>query len=238
MLKPIKGTKKTEQIIQVLKTCIFDGKLKSGTEFPAERELALQLGVSRFSLREALRAAEAQGLIEISKGRRPKVARPSASAAAEVISLSLRRSENTLLDLAEARRVLETHIARIAAKKISAQDIKALEKTVRAIESSSEDINLWIAQDVEFHNILVRAAGNIVFEIMLAPLTKLLWESRRNAFNYDTKRVVAEHGRLIAALKAREPDQAARCMSRHLELSVRRQLRPRVTRSSRPRSAR
>ena len=238
MLKPIKGKNKTEQIIQALKAHIVEGNLKSGSEFPAERELALKIDVSRFSLREALRVAEAQGLIEISKGRRSRVAPPSASAAAEVNSLSLRRSRNTLLDLVEARLVLETHIARVAAKKITAADIKGLEKTVHAIESSPDDISLLIAQNREFHNILVRAIGNIVFEIILAPLTELLWESPRNEFNYDTKCVVVEHGGIVAALKARRPNQTAWCMRCHLELTVRRQFRPRATRRLRHSSVR
>ena len=69
-LEPIKDTKKTEKIIAALKAHVVQGNLKTGTEFPSEKELALQLGVSRFSLREALRVAEAQGLIEISRGRR------------------------------------------------------------------------------------------------------------------------------------------------------------------------
>jgi DNA-binding FadR family transcriptional regulator len=225
MLMPIEGTTKTDQIIAALKAHVFDGKLKSGTEFPSEKELALQLGVSRFSLREALRVAEAQGLIEISRGRRAKVAKPSAAAAAEIISLSLRGSTNTLRDLAEARLVLETHIAGVAARKISTGDIAALEETVKVIETHPRDVDLWVAQDLEFHGILVRATGNIVFEIMLAPLSELLKEARRHSLDADTKSVVTEHTAIIAALKARDSDEAARCMSRHLTLSIKRQLR-------------
>ena len=237
MLMPIKGTTKTDQIIAALKAHIFDGKLKSGTEFPSEKELALQLRVSKFSLREALRVAEAQGLIEISRGRRAKVAKPSAAAAAEIISLSLRRSTNTLRDLAEARLVLETHIAGVAARKVSARDIAALEETVKIIESHPKDIDLWVAQDLEFHGILVRATGNIVFEIMLAPLAELLREARRHSLDADTKSVVAEHAAIIAALKARDSDKAARCMSRHLTLSFKRQLRAKARAEARSSAA-
>jgi len=217
-LEPIKDTKKTEKIIAALKAHVVQGNLKTGTEFPSEKELALQLGVSRFSLREALRVAEAQGLIEISRGRRAKVAEPSASAAAAVISLSLRRSSNALVDLAEARLVLETYIARAAAERITAAEIKTLEQTVEIIAANSKDLDLCVAQDMEFHSVLVRATRNVVFEIMLAPLTELLREARKQTtVSPDMKDIVMEHRQIIKALKARNSDQAAECMSWHLD---------------------
>ena len=97
-LKPILNNDKIEQLIMVLQNYIIDGNLKAGDKIPAERDLASQLGVSRFSLREALRVAQAQGLIEITCGRRPTVARPSAIAAAKIISLTLRRTGKALLE--------------------------------------------------------------------------------------------------------------------------------------------
>ena len=225
MIQLMENMTKTEKIIAALKAHVLEGNLKTGTEFPPEKELALQLGVGRFSLREAMRVAEAQGLIEISRGRRAKVAAPSASAAAEVISLSIRRSRSGLLDLAEARYVLETHIAWAVAKKITAAEIRKLEKTVQIIGENPNDLDLCVEQDLEFHGILVRATRNVVFEIMLSPLTELLRESRRESMGFSITNVVAEHGEIIAAMKARSPGQAARCMRRHLEMTISRQLR-------------
>ena len=71
-LKPVPNGDKIEQIITVLQNYIIDGNLKAGDRIPPERQLASQLGVSRFSLREALRVAQTQGLIEISRGRCPQ----------------------------------------------------------------------------------------------------------------------------------------------------------------------
>jgi GntR family transcriptional regulator, transcriptional repressor for pyruvate dehydrogenase complex len=224
MFGPISESNKIEKIIAALTSHIVGGKLKSGTELPSEKELALKLGVSRFSLREALRVAEAQGLIEISRGRKAKVAQPNAQAAAAIISLSIRRSRNTLLDLAEARHVLETHIARVAAKKITIASIKALERTVQLIAENPKNLDLCLAQDIEFHEILVRATGNTVFEIMLAPLAELLRESRRRTMSADIQSVIDEHEKIVEALRARSPEKAARRMARHLDLAVERQL--------------
>ena len=70
-----------------------NGKLKPGAELPPERTFAEQMGVSRFSLREALRAAQVQGLIEIHQGKRPRVAEPTSNAAADVIALTFKKKE-------------------------------------------------------------------------------------------------------------------------------------------------
>jgi DNA-binding FadR family transcriptional regulator len=74
---PIKARDKIEQIVEILKNLIIEEKLSPGSVLPSERELAAQLHVSRYSLREALRAAQAQGLIELNQGKRPRVTLPS-----------------------------------------------------------------------------------------------------------------------------------------------------------------
>lgn len=228
MLGPIKDVKTTDRIVAALKAHIVGGNLASGTEIPSEKDLAQQLGVSKFSLREALRIAETQGLIEISRGSRAKVAEPSAFAAAEVIALSLRRSSNTLVDLSDARHLLETHIARVAAMKATAIGIRALEATVQALASNEGDLDLCVEQDLEFHNLLARATGNPVFEIMLSPLTELLRESMKQTISYDIQGVVSEHKGIIEALKSKNPEQAAKRMSLHLDLALHRQLKTKV----------
>jgi GntR family transcriptional regulator, transcriptional repressor for pyruvate dehydrogenase complex len=235
MLGRITDTRKTDRIVAALKAHVVDGNLESGTEFPAEKELAQQLGVSKFSLREALRFAEAQGLIEISRGRRAKVAEPSPAPAAAAISISLRRSRNTIVDLLEARHLLEAHAARVAATKISEGDIAVLERTIRAIESHPDDRDSCVEQDLKFHSVLVHATGNMVFEIMLAALAELLRESLRQSMDYSYNEVVAEHTGIVLALKARDPDLAARQVERHLEQARKRQLRTKAAPSrSRP----
>ena len=129
-ISPIQRGDTVQQVVIALKELIIGGDLEPGTPLPSERELSERLEVSRFSLREALRVAQAQGLIEIRQGRRPRVAGPSAAPAAEVIALSLKRSRNTLLDLIVARQGLETQMARVAAQTISNQDLESLEQTI------------------------------------------------------------------------------------------------------------
>ncbi len=219
-LKPVPSGDKIEQIITVLQNYIIGGNLNAGDAIPPERQLASQLGVSRFCLREALRVAQTQGLIEISRGRRPRVAKPSAVAAANVIALTLRRSGKVLLDLIEARQALECQIARLAAARAQQSHIGAIQQTIEAMEQNKNNLNLCVEKDVEFHNILVEASGNKVFEIMLAPLSELLRKSRKETMQANgVQHAIIGHKLLLSAIIERNSDKAAEAMYRHLEMA-------------------
>jgi GntR family transcriptional repressor for pyruvate dehydrogenase complex len=215
----IHETDKIDCIIREIQDTIVEGELLPGTELPAERVLAERLGVSRFSLREALRAAQARGLIEIQRGRRPRVANPSTSAAAEVIGLAIRRSRKTLLDLVVARQALETQIARIAALNAHPEHLAEMAATIETIDRCRGNAELCLQQDLRFHEILVEASGNEIFAIMLAPLTELLRESRKKTISQGVERMISGHRAVLEAVRGRNPEVAARAMHRHLEMA-------------------
>ena len=208
------------QIVQSLHSYIIDDNVKPGTELQPERELAKRLGVSRFSLREALRVAQAQGLLEIRQGRRPRVASPSAAAAAEVIGLTLRRTKSTFLQLVAARELLELEIVRLAALNITPSDLEKLAKTISDMRENSDDLALCAEKDIEFHTVMLKASGNVVFEIMLLPVAKLLKESREKTLSFATgvARALECHGRILEELRRHDGEAAAREMKKHLEM--------------------
>ena len=218
-LKPILNNDKIEQLIRVLQNYIIDGNLKPGDHIPAERDLAAQLGVSRFSLREALRVAQAQGLIEITRGRQPTVARPSAIAAAKIISLTLRRTGKALFDLIEARQSVECGIARCAALHAKPSHIKAMNKTIDDLNNNKNNLADRVEKDIEFHNILVKASGNKVFEIILAPLAELLKKSRTKTMKVNVERAVLGHRRILEAVIKKDAGRAAQAMYNHLKMA-------------------
>jgi GntR family transcriptional repressor for pyruvate dehydrogenase complex len=218
-IRKIDETGKIEQIVRELQTTIVEGGLLPGTELPAERVLAERLGVSRYSLREALRAAEARGLIEIRRGCRPRVAHPSTEAAAEIIALALRRSRKSLLHLVEARQGLESQIARIAALNARPEHITAMAATIESIRNNSDDPELCLREDLRFHRILMEATDNPVFEIMLAPLTELLRESRKQTLSQGAEHVIVGHQAVLDSVRRHDREEAARAMHRHLELA-------------------
>ncbi len=206
-------------IIRTIHSYILDGKLKPGSELPPERVFAEQLGVSRFSLREALRAAQVQGLIEIRKGKRPRVSEPTSNAAADVIALTLKRKKRTLLDLIEVRMAIETEVAKKAASKATARDILELEETIHSIRNNPDDHNLCIREDIKFHEILMRVTENPIFAIMIGPLTELLRESRMKTIQSGVDHIVQGHGNVLKAIRNRDPDRAHQAMREHLEMA-------------------
>ena len=218
-LTRITASDKVQKIISAIRSFILDGGLPPGTELPSEKDLSDRLGVNRFSLREALRALQIQGLIEIRHGRRPRVAAPSPEPAARIIGLTLKRSESSLLHLIEARLGLETQIARLAALRATRRDVDDLRATIECIEADPKNVLLCVEKDVEFHNILVSTTGNAVFDIMLAPLTELLRESRIETVKGGADRIIIGHRAILAAVAAADGEGAAEAMRRHLEMA-------------------
>ena len=217
-LRRLKTSDKVEQAVQALHEYIINGNLAAGTELPPESEMAKQLGVSKFSMREALRVAQAQGLVEIVQGRRTKVAEVSLEPATGIMNLIFRRSDNALLELTEARKCLECNIVRFAALRVQAEHIEAMQETIQALREHQNDLKFCIGKDIEFHNILLKASNNKVFEIMLAPLTELLKRSRLETLSISgIQKAIDEHTTILESLIKKNPEMAVEAMSKHLQ---------------------
>ncbi|MBP7049734.1 MAG: FadR family transcriptional regulator [Phycisphaerae bacterium] len=213
------SSSKTESLIRALQNYIIDSGLKPGMPIMAEREMASRFGVGRYSLREALRVAQSQGLIEINQGCRPRVAKPSPQAAAQVLSLNIRRSAQTLTHLIEARIYIECGIARYAAQRRTDAHVRALSQTIADMDSHKQDTKLCVDRDLDFHNILLQAADNEVFQIMLQPVAELLRESRDKTMAVNVERAISGHRAIRDAVCAGNPDQAEQAMRSHLAMA-------------------
>ncbi len=219
-MERIENNDKVSRIITSLQDYIINGDIESGMVLPSERELAGQLGVSRFSLREALRVAQAQGLIEITRGRRPRVASPNTNAASEIIGLTLKRSDKTFMDLIEARQGIECQMVFLAASRASATHISRLKETINQLEDNRENLGLCVEKDFEFHNILLEASRNIVFKIMLEPLSELLKAIRmRTIQRRGVQRAINGHKEILKAIIEKKPEMARKAMSKHLRMA-------------------
>ena len=217
-LSKAKPVDKVEQALAALHEYIVDGELGPGTLLPSESEMVEQIGVSKFVMREALRVAQSQGLVEISQGRRTRVADISIKPAAGLINLALKRSNNLLLELTEARRSLEISMVQLAATRRTDTQVEALEETVAMMESHQDDLLLCVEKDIEFHEIMAQATGNRVFEMIHESIAELLSESRRETMlrsGIDTP--VAEHRRILEAIRDKDPEGAVAAMSAHLD---------------------
>ena len=104
--------------------------------------MAREMGISKFSLREALRVLEVIGLIEITQGRRTRVASHSISPLVSLFELALKRSMVSQLLLVEARKSIEGHIARYAALRAEPAHLEAMRRTIEEVARNREDLEL------------------------------------------------------------------------------------------------
>jgi GntR family transcriptional regulator, transcriptional repressor for pyruvate dehydrogenase complex len=207
------------EAIATIKRMIVRGELQAGQRLPAERELAVQLGVSRPSLREAIRALIALNILESRHGEGTYVSSLEPDLLTEPIDFVLQIDDGGINALFEARRVLEAGIAALAAERATDLELAELEDFVKRGRRMLEDADAFIEHDVEFHERIRRAARSPVLGSMLGSVSTLSLESRRRTAQAQTvrTRALADHARTVKTLKARDPEAARRAMVAHLD---------------------
>lgn len=217
-LAPIKPTRIYEEIVRQVKAMIAEGRLKSGDQLPPERDLAAQFVVSRTSVREALRALESLGLIEIRPGEGTFVRGASVEALVAPLALALAAQREGIGELFEARRLLEPAIAALAAERATPEEIdemgRILDEQARAVAAGQTGL----AQDAAFHAALGAAAHNRAISRVVHSLVDLLTQSREESLNTRGRpqRSHQDHRRILQAIVRRDPAGARRATLEHL----------------------
>jgi DNA-binding FadR family transcriptional regulator len=213
-----------EQVADQLRGLILSGSLAPGTRLPLEAELAREFAVSRATVREALRSLSAQRLIRTSKGPGGGnfVTLPTVGNISDVVQASLALLTEThavsLDDFLEARAVLETRAARLAAERRTDDDLRRLHETI-----PTEPLRLptpdQFAQNRDFHAEVLNAARNALLYIAAQPVFSVLQNNlERSKLGTRVHRAINEQHRELAALiEARDGDGAEECMQAHLE---------------------
>ena len=210
-----------QQVADQIRTVIDESRFAPGTRLPPERELALQLGVSRPSLREALIALEIDGVVEIRMGSGVYVcAAPSTTETHPRRSLGESPSE-----LMQARSLLEGAIVVLAAARVTRQGLEHLRSCVDAMRQGVRRAYPPLDADRRFHVAIAEMTGNP----LLARLVGELFDGRhgpmsshmsRRAENAHTWEVaLEEHEAILRALELRDPQEAEAAMVHHLRAS-------------------
>jgi DNA-binding FadR family transcriptional regulator len=204
--------------IERIKSLILSGDLRPRDRLPAERELAEQLGVSRPTIREAIRALIALNILESRHGDGTFVSSLDPRELAEPIDFLLRVDENSFTSLFETRQVLEAGLTRLAAQRATPEEIGELRGVMDEYRASMEDAETCIGVDIAFHECVAKAARNPIMASLLSSVARLALESRRRtAFARGVRdATVADYGMIIAAIEARDADAAANAMLNHL----------------------
>jgi GntR family transcriptional regulator, transcriptional repressor for pyruvate dehydrogenase complex len=221
-MEPVGRASVLDSVIGRLEELIFES-FEPGDTLPAEGKLAEALGVSRLTVREATRSLEARGLLEITKGRRPRVAAPNGALVGDFFRSAVRRDPRALLDLLEVRRALEVHIAVLAAKRATKGDLADMEMSIAAMRAGGDRPDAFHAADVRFHENLAAASGNRLLVFLIEAFGEPLRESRLRSFAGHLARggevddVIQQHQAILDAVTARNPKAAAQAMREHLQ---------------------
>ena len=210
-----------EQIVRAIQDRIQRGELKVGDRLQPERELAHLLGVSRGSVREALRALELSGVIRSRHGEGNFVAAVPGSGPTMPLAQFVGRQRASLLDLFDARKTLEPQLAAVAAERISREDVQRLGTAVGEQERDLRDRNLEAAfrSDRLFHQVIAEATRNQTLINLHGFLSDLVADGRREAIENDARRAQAalDHRRIHQAIARRDAAAASAAMRQHVE---------------------
>jgi GntR family transcriptional regulator, transcriptional repressor for pyruvate dehydrogenase complex len=211
------------QVAEQIRSAILDGRLAPGEELPAERELAESFGASRASVREALRALQAQGLVVGGPApARAAVAGPNDPAAREALVALLRADRVPLDDLVEFRCVVEAAAVRRAARGADGERLAEAREAVERMADPTVSIEDFDEADVHFHVSLVRASGNEAMHLVMMalrdPVARHLLEALRASDDATEtlRRLHREHESILAAVESGDGDRAAELIERHI----------------------
>jgi DNA-binding FadR family transcriptional regulator len=208
-----------DQIAARVISLIGERHLKPGDRLPPERELAQAMGVSRSSLREALRALSLLGVTEMRHGDGTYLTALDPDALMRPFGLVLALSDGQMQELFEARRVIEPGLAALAAARADDETVEALRLCVGESAATVDDEEAFMQADLELHSLIARAASNSILWHVIGSISGMGVASRRrtNPLPGLREQSVEDHRALVAALEARDPDAAAAAMLRHLE---------------------
>ena len=207
----------SEVIFHYFREKIKSGELKPGDPLPSERTLQKQLGVSRFSLREGLARLNAIGAIDTQHGKTTRVSQQVNSDSLKNVFLPVQATTDTQFrgDLYEARVVLETEIAGLAAQRRTEKDLMELRGNLKAAEIALGDSEAFGSLDLEFHALIAKAARNRFFWQMHAVIRDQLEPVMKLHANAEEQRqlILRKHNDLFDAIEdgdARSARQLAR----------------------------
>jgi DNA-binding FadR family transcriptional regulator len=211
----------TELVVAYVEELVFGRE--PGDSLPSEGDLAKALGVNRLTVREGMQQLAARGLVEVRNGRRPAVAVPDGRNVGDYFRTTIRRDPGALLDLLEVRRALEVHIAGLAATRAPSTSLAAMDAAIATMRDSMHDAERFSEADLRFHELLALATGNSMLVILVEELSGSFRTSRarsmagHEARGLDLDAVIAEHGEILDAVRARDPRRASAAMRRHLQ---------------------
>lgn len=213
-----------QQVAERIRAAILDSSLSAEERLPPERELAAQFGVSRTTVREALRHLQAQGLLSPKGRTSPMLADPDAALGRfrEALATVVQLRHVSLHELLELRLAVETAALVRAAQAPVALHLERARAALKEMENPRVTQEAFYEADVEFHASLVAASGNEALRLVMLAVKDgirlhLDETMRGRSFAKVRPSVVEEHRQLLSAVERRSPKLVSSLLRKHLE---------------------
>lgn len=209
----------TDDAIDQIKAMIVSGELRPGDRLPPEKDLAERLGLSRNSLREAVKALEVIRVVDVRRGDGTYVTSLEPALLLEAISFGLDlHNDRSVLELFAVRRILESHAAGLAAQRVDAEQIALLADEVDAVDGATS-LDELVAHDVRLHRLIATFSGNrylagLIESLSANTVRARVWRGLTQ--EGAAERTLVEHRALVEALAAHDVERASVLASAHV----------------------
>jgi GntR family transcriptional regulator, transcriptional repressor for pyruvate dehydrogenase complex len=221
VINRVSAPKPHDLLADQLREAILRGEISEGDALPPERELVERTGLTRGSVREALRVLAAEGLVQTRPGRYGGnvVTLPGKESMANSIGQFFRGRKLPLRTLHETRYAIEPALARLAAFHRTEEDLQALKALHQELIESVGNFQQFSLVNIRWHNMIARASGNELLSAILYAISFGIAVSTTTE-EYDTpdtrKQVIRIHSQIMSAIEARDADLAERRMRQHI----------------------
>jgi GntR family transcriptional repressor for pyruvate dehydrogenase complex len=225
--RPIQAKKIYEEIVEQIRQLIENGSLKPGDKLLSERELAEKLQVSRASVREALRALEMMGFVEIKTGEGTFVKESSTEGIIQPLAMFISIEKGAFFEISEIRKIFETAAAHLAAERATPGDLAKIEENLERMKAAlaEDDSEKGEDSDAAFHFSIAEATQNSWLLRLLNTISdsfhKTVSAARRQLYMTPghPRILIEQHTKIYKAIRDRNPDLAEKAMLEHLNFA-------------------
>ncbi|MCX7786675.1 MAG: FadR family transcriptional regulator [Spirochaetes bacterium] len=212
-------------VAKQIKDLIREQRLKPGDKLPNEMELSELFGVSRPTIREAMKSLISQNVVSIRRGRGTFVSE-TPGIVSDPLGFDFIHSADLQIALIEARLIIEPGAARLAARNAEQKDIEIMERLLKEMEESIQMHHVRITKELEFHRSISRATKNPVIVRIVPVIMEAIQKTYREAPRTpeDHQQALEEHRWVLEAIRSHNPEEAYKAMRHHLENSLQRTL--------------
>ncbi|NCB29591.1 MAG: FadR family transcriptional regulator [Clostridia bacterium] len=221
--KNVKPEKTYEKVVEYIREEIWRGNLKRGERLPPERDLAELLGVSRNSVREALRTMSLMGFVSSVQGAGNFVSCDLEKNLSETFRMMMLLGETNYMQVSQLRRGLEGETARLAALRVTSKQLVKFDEIVAHMQEETDNARA-AKLDQQFHALLVETAGNklihALFSAMITTVNEFIATMYVRIFDseHTGSLLLAAHKSIVEALRAHDEQAALHAIWKHFEI--------------------